>query len=176
MESKQQKKKRMAIYYLKNKERILARNKAWSNTHRDHHKRLINEWNRSNKARKETVAKLWEKNNPEKRKAINAKWCKANPQKCVAMSAKYRTRKTKAGGNFTAGQFIDLCNKYGNKCLCCKRKTKLAADHVVPVCKGGSSCIGNIQPLCKSCNSKKKDKATDYRKQSEGPTIGRGRN
>jgi len=37
------------------------------------------------------------------------------------------------------------------------------ADHVLPVSKGGTSYISNIQPLCQPCNSGKKDKHIDYR-------------
>jgi 5-methylcytosine-specific restriction endonuclease McrA len=31
----------------------------------------------------------------------------------------------------------------------------LEADHVVPLTRGGTDDIGNIQPLCGSCNRKK---------------------
>jgi 5-methylcytosine-specific restriction endonuclease McrA len=39
----------------------------------------------------------------------------------------------------------------------------LEADHVVPLTKGGSDSISNIQPLCGSCNRKKFVNIIDYR-------------
>ena len=52
---------------------------------------------------------------------------------------------------------------YGKKCLCCGSKKKISIDHVIPVVKGGEDELWNLQPLCNSCNSKKSDKAIDYR-------------
>ena len=49
------------------------------------------------------------------------------------------------------------------ECLCCNRRRKLTADHVIPVSKGGTSYISNIQPLCQPCNSSKGTKTTDFR-------------
>ena len=99
----------------------------------------------------------------------NCKECKKlydktqNPLVRVAIMARRRTRKTKAGGSFTAQEFIILCAKYENLCLCCRESRLLTADHVVPVFKNGSSNIDNIQPLCQVCNSKKGTKTIDYR-------------
>lgn len=57
--------------------------------------------------------------------------------------------------------------KYGRKCLCCGATKNLSIDHVVPLSKGGVNDISNYQPLCKSCNSKKGTRKTDYRKKKE---------
>jgi 5-methylcytosine-specific restriction protein A len=38
----------------------------------------------------------------------------------------------------------------------------LEADHVVPLTKGGSNDISNIQPLCGTCNRRKFVNIVDY--------------
>ena len=95
----------------------------------------------------------------------------ANLEAHAAKEHRRRTRKTQAGGSYTASEFKDLCCHFGNKCLCCGRNdVKLTADHVVPVSRGGTSNIENIQPLCRACNSSKRDRIIDYR-----PNKGIGR-
>lgn len=60
--------------------------------------------------------------------------------------------------------FKDICNHYGNKCLRCGRDdVKLTIDHIKPYALGGDNIPSNIQPLCKPCNSAKKDRNIDYR-------------
>jgi len=78
-------------------------------------------------------------------------------------SGRRRARKTQAGGHFTIEQWLWLCREAGFRCLCCKKKKPLEADHVIPISKGGTSWIWNIQPLCRVCNGKKYNKVIDYR-------------
>jgi 5-methylcytosine-specific restriction endonuclease McrA len=74
-----------------------------------------------------------------------------------------RARKQKQGGSYTAQEWRDLCALYGHVCLCCGEAARLTPDHVVPIAKGGSNDISNIQPLCLPCNLRKATKTTDYR-------------
>ena len=53
--------------------------------------------------------------------------------------------------------------KHGKTCLNCGTTENISLDHVIPVSKGGMNDISNLQPLCKSCNSKKGSKIIDYR-------------
>jgi 5-methylcytosine-specific restriction protein A len=44
-------------------------------------------------------------------------------------------------------------------CSYCKRKVgskELTIDHIVPIIRGGKSTKGNVVPVCKECNNKKK--------------------
>jgi 5-methylcytosine-specific restriction endonuclease McrA len=85
--------------------------------------------------------------------------------KLVEKATKH-TRRSRAnnGGSFTGRELRALYDKYNNTCLCCECNTcKLTPDHVIPLAKGGSNTIDNIQPLCLPCNTKKGIDTTDYR-------------
>jgi 5-methylcytosine-specific restriction endonuclease McrA len=86
-------------------------------------------------------------------------------KKCkVCVKARVRTARHAGRGSFTAQEFRELCERYGNKCLACgDTEAVLEADHVVPLTRGGSDSINNIQPLCGSCNRKKFVNVIDYR-------------
>ena len=187
-------KKANAKYYKLNRKKVLERNKAWAKANpestyrknrkwRDAHPEEVKSWQASSykrniKKRKKEQAKYraahkaetalrCAKNyllNKDERKKNAALYQKKNPEKVKSYQATRRTRKTEAGGSFTASEWKSLCKQHHNKCLCCNRRRKLTADHVIPVSKGGTSNIRNIQPLCGPCNSSKGTKTTDYRK------------
>lgn len=48
-----------------------------------------------------------------------------------------------------------LLHKYNFQCVACSSTDNLTIDHIMPVSKGGSDDLSNLQILCKSCNSKK---------------------
>lgn len=81
-------------------------------------------------------------------------------------SRAYRVRKRNGGGTHTLQQWEALKAQYHNACLCCGQVgpyIEITADHIVPVLHGGSNDISNLQPLCRSCNSRKGAKTIDYR-------------
>lgn len=76
-------------------------------------------------------------------------------------------RKNNADGTHTFGEWELLKKQYGNTCPCCGKtepRITLTQDHIVPLSKGGSDYIENIQPLCRGCNSKKHTTITKYPK------------
>lgn len=98
-------------------------------------------------------------NNPNWKGGINT------PERRRWNSNQYYVRKKATYGSHTQEEWEALKLKYGYMCLCCKKEEpeiKLTEDHIIPLSKGGSNFINNIQPLCKSCNSIKMQKTINY--------------
>ena len=87
----------------------------------------------------------------------------AHPEEGRAAWHRHRAKKLGNGGSHTAAEWRELCEQWGNRCLCCGATKDLTCDHVVPVKYGGRDSKDNLQLLCKSCNSRKGAKTIDYR-------------
>ena len=96
---------------------------------------------------------------------LGKKWTKENYNRKLYLNNRRRALKLSASGNHTEGEWENLKAQYNWTCPACKKKEpeiKLSVDHIVPLSKGGSHNIENIQPLCRSCNSKKHDNTIKY--------------
>ena len=81
------------------------------------------------------------------------------------LNERRRAKKFMADGNHSQEEWENLKSKVNNTCQCCRKQEPeitLSEDHIVPLSKGGSDNIENIQPLCRSCNSKKRDKIINF--------------
>ena len=93
------------------------------------------------------------------------KYWRKNRAKKYWQNLQRRIKRLKAEGSHTLGEWELLKRQYGYCCPSCGKcepKIILTEDHIIPLSKGGSDYIDNIQPLCKSCNAKKHTKIIKY--------------
>jgi len=124
-------------------------------------------WYEKNRERKLKQGSEWRKNNPDIAADISTAGARRYRKKYPQYQSIRRFNRRTPNGNIFLWQWIEIKEKYRNSCLCCGRTEpdiKLEPDHIVPVIRGGMSTIDNIQPLCRSCNARKRDKVIDYRK------------
>lgn len=80
-------------------------------------------------------------------------------RKKVEKEAKrYYSRKRR--NQFAEGRpdlMLALIERDGYQCKNCEGQEDLSIDHIIPLSKGGSDDLDNLQILCKSCNSSKGD-------------------
>tara|TARA_Y100000310_G_C20574358_1_gene759723 strand:- start:77 stop:1105 length:1029 start_codon:yes stop_codon:yes gene_type:complete len=104
----------------------------------------------------------------ERGKEVVAKWRKNNIQKILEWNLQRLLKKRGVIGFHNREEWEALKKKHGNRCVLCGISekdlaivwigtgfTKLTKDHIIPIRKGGTDYIGNIQPLCVSCNARK---------------------
>jgi len=91
----------------------------------------------------------------ESKQIYHKRYCKNHPDIIAHLKARRYAKEKNAEGSHTLQEWNDLKDSCGNMCVFCGSDEKLTKDHIIPLSKGGSDYIENIQPLCKSCNSKK---------------------
>ena len=128
------------------------------------------------KARKRTTDREYQKANAEKISIAHHQWYMTHKEKHAEYMRSYvashkeehnergrRRRALKANApinDLTPAQWVMIKNHYKHSCVYCGKKSqRLTQDHVIPLSKGGSHTLSNVAPACKSCNSKKRDRA-----------------
>lgn len=137
-------------------------NKRWKQTHPEQHAQHNKKWASKNQDKVQAMNKDWRNRNPE----YGSNWRKNNSDKIRNYQQVRRARIESNGGNLTVEEWNSILNFYGHRCLRCGRTdVKLTIDHVLPIFFGGTHTIDNVQPLCGPCNSSKRYKHIDYRKE-----------
>lgn len=157
---------------INDRENVLARERAYYHANKERRKEARKE---SARRRKEKIdayqrayreknldtlkeaAKLRYRKNPQIIIERSALWAKANPLAKRVQTIRRRARLRAADGRHTAAELQTLMQRQRNKCASCKDPLKdgFDVDHIVPLSKGGSNDILNIQLLCHSCNRSK---------------------
>lgn len=138
--------KKDPIYYARLQEK---RSEYWQNN-KHRFKDSVSEW-----------AKAHYLKNKSRILESNRQYWLIHPELRRECKARRRAREYNAIGSHTSEEWELLKKLYDYTCLKCFRSEpniKLTADHKIPLSKGGSDNIDNIQPLCGRCNSSKATK------------------
>ena len=138
----------------------IARTKKWGqdnpervleNSRKQYHKDI-------DKSRKNRAARVrkWYAANPEQGRAAAAKWKRDNRALATGYENARRSRKLEAG-TYRISNF-EIKVLLASACANCGTHDRISIDHIVPLSRGGRHSIGNLQPLCTSCNSSKNKK------------------
>jgi 5-methylcytosine-specific restriction endonuclease McrA len=83
-------------------------------------------------------------------------WNKDNRDKTRLYVLKSKLKRKGVKTFFILNREIDAI--YSSICAFCKSSENITIDHIIPLSRGGNHSIGNLQPLCGSCNSSKKNR------------------
>lgn len=147
-------------YRAKHRERIAAAKRAdAANSRARWHRREHSDVERQ---RVKERSAQWYAANAEHARRRAAGYRRANRDKCAVWGEAYRAKRN-AGAGVTASQWLSIRKALGGHCLACLASAHVTMDHVMPLSIGGLHDIWNVQPLCKSCNSRKNNTMIDYR-------------
>lgn len=132
-------------------------------TDREYRSAWLKEWRHKRGISKKTYTKTTD---PTDWGEYRKQWWANNKDRKTIYNNRRRSLKINAEGSHTVEEWQELKAYYKWTCLCCGQKEPdiiLTEDHIIPLSRGGSNSIENIQPLCKICNSIKQTKVITYR-------------
>lgn len=135
-------KKRVMDYYFKNHEQNKEKIKSRYYSDVEKSRLSLRDSYERNKESRRLGAKSYRERNPSKYKATRS-------------ACKHRRRN--AEGDFSSKDLLTMLEHQNNKCVYCRTDISSIyhVDHIVPISKGGSNYLENIQLLCPTCNMRK---------------------
>jgi 5-methylcytosine-specific restriction endonuclease McrA len=139
--------------------------RAWAKANPEKYKK---QWQKQNKKRwveqKQdqtymTKKAIYRQENSARRVATAKAWNQANRERFTLHVANSHIKR-KIAKDARAYKILDKEYKrlYNSPCAFCGATEKITMDHIIPISRSGNHSIGNLQPLCRRCNSSKKSR------------------
>jgi 5-methylcytosine-specific restriction endonuclease McrA len=126
------------------------------------HKQMNGKYGVTSKCKscKNLQIKEWALRNPEKTRAQKDRWKRLNYDKYLQSKRDDQRRRKYAlkSGKIDVADWQAMLEQFNYSCAYCGSSEDITQDHIIPLSKGGANVIENIQPLCRTCNSRKRDK------------------
>lgn len=92
------------------------------------------------------------------RRAWERQWRQQHPEKVAAWNRRTKAARKGAVGSHTADDIRSLWDRQSGRCAACGTGLHDAphVDHIIPIKRGGTDFVGNLQLLCPCCNLSKK--------------------
>lgn len=166
----------------------------WRRRNPERRKQIANSWYARHKKQAATSSKRWKKENKEKNAASAVRLRRSKLRQYLSYEAAYReanrevirskrkadprtpirdavkqAQRRGAEGKYSLQDILSLHRKQRGRCAVCgENLMQYHKDHIMPLKRGGSNSILNIQLLCPECNLSKKDKHPGDFMQSRG--------
>lgn len=142
-------------HYQKNKEhaRQYRRNYYYENQEEQKAYTRLYYWNDPEAARQ--AQRDYRAKNPELHKAQVKQYRHDNPERKRQWDKNRQEREKNQRCNHSEHCFRDTVELLADVCVWCGTTENLETDHATPLVAGGLHCGGNLQILCRPCNSTK---------------------
>lgn len=133
--------------------------KAWRDANQEKSRQSSDSWKQRNPDKVRAGVVSWDARNPGRRRQLASEWSSNNrsARNFIHQRRRFRVREAETY-QVTLKDWERLCSRYRGCCAYCGERRPLTQEHVIPLSRGGNHSIGNLLPVCKSCNSSKRDR------------------
>jgi 5-methylcytosine-specific restriction endonuclease McrA len=158
-------------YYDRNRATILAQKVIYNQIHRETKSKLRKIYYKKHADRLRLEKRAYYLVNGEVIRAKNREWARNNREKMNCYYRQYavdrpdviRKKRIKRRIRMMTNGIFEVTKKdlrklLSSSCVYCEANENITLDHVIPIARGGRHSVGNLMPLCLSCNTSKQDK------------------